>query len=149
VTERYLTSLHEAGHAIVGKAVGHDVYLIHVGREPPYEAYCDGGYMGGDIQSELRRALVTLGGYFAAAMYGQGLGFNVNNWDNAEQDWSKFQRHRGGMTYRHARRKVVAILREQSEALLAMAVRVDAEGDVVLGQHPSEYAIACEAIDAT
>lgn len=139
MSEHYLTALHEAGHAIVGKAVGHDVYQIYVQPEAPFQGFCEGGhfeYPG----AEQNRALIALGGYFAAAIYGQGLGFDVNDWDTAQQDWEEFQAGRGGMTYRHARRKVIAILTERREELLALAKRVESEVDVRLDPHPSEYA---------
>lgn len=142
----FLRALHEAGHAVVGKAVGHEVYHIHLDENPVGSDYCDGGYMGSAPKDRRLRAIVALGGYFAQTMFGQGRGFEVNDWDTAEQDWSRFQEYRDGMTYRHARAKVQAILRARSEELLALTDRVVAERDVYLDPHPSEYAIEAVAL---
>lgn len=141
----YLDALHEAGHAIVGKAVGHEVYVIHIGDE----CYCDGGYPGNSPHDRRLRALVALGGYFAAAMYGQGRGYCVSapwGWVTAEQDWEHFLEYRGGMTYRHARKKVVAILTARRDELLALAERVHRERHVLLDPHPSDEAILAVAL---
>lgn len=138
---RYLRALHEAGHAVVGKALGHEVYRVHIGDDGDY---CDGGYLSfdpnGDPPGRRKRAVIALGGYFATALYGQGQGFDVSDWNVAGGDWAKFERQRDGRTFRHARRVVMCILREKREELLALARRVEAEGDVVIDKHPSEYA---------
>jgi hypothetical protein len=136
-TSDYLHALHEAGHAIVGKHVGHEVYHVHIGDDG---GFCDGGYVDTGARSRMSRALVTLGGQLAVAMFGQGMGFDVNNWDNAADDLRKFEEARGGMTFRHARKKVQAILRAKEAELKALARRVAEEGDVYIDQHPSEYA---------
>lgn len=137
----FLRALHESGHAVVGKALGHEVYLIHLGDDGDY---CDGGYLSsfpdGEPAGQRRRALIALGGYFATAMYGQGQGFDVSDWAVAEQDLAEFESNRDGMTFRHARKKVIRILREHEEGLLALASRVANERDVRLDPHPSEYA---------
>lgn len=138
---RYLRALHEAGHAVVGKAVGHEVYLVHIGEDGDY---CDGGYLSatpdGDPPGQRKRALIALGGYFATAIYGQGLGFDVSDWDVAADDWKEFERQRDGRSFRHARRIVTGILREKRDELLALARRVEIEGEVAIDPHPSEYA---------
>lgn len=139
----YLEALHEAGHAIVGKYVGHEVYHVHVGDDG---GFCDGGYVDTGARSRMNRALVTLGGQLAVAMFGQGMGFDVNNWDNAADDLRHFEEARGGMTFRHARKKVQAILRAKEPELKALARRVAEERDVYLDQHPSEYAAIAIAL---
>lgn len=140
----FLRALHECGHAIVGKALGHEVYRIHLGHEDNEGDYCDGGYLSsspeGDPAGERRRALVALGGYFATALYGQGLGYRVDDWDVAEGDWENFQAKRDGMTFRHARKKVIAILRARREELLALTARLETELDLFLDPHPAEQA---------
>lgn len=129
----FLRALHECGHAVVGKALGHEVYQIHLGDEGDW---CDGGYLSfspeGDPAEERRRALVALGGYFATALYGQGRGYRVDDWDVAEGDWENFQAKRDGMTFRHARKKVIAILRARREELLALTARLETELDLFL-----------------
>lgn len=133
----YLEALHEAGHAIVGKHVGHEVYHVHIGDDA---GFCDGGFEDTGPKARMNRALVTLGGQLATAMFGQNMGFDVNNWDNAADDLRQFEANRGGMTFRHARKKVQAILRAKEAELKALALRVVEERDVYLDQHPSEYA---------
>jgi hypothetical protein len=141
-----LRALHEAGHAIVAKALGHEVYRIHVEecQDQGGGDYCDSGYLSsspeGDPQGERHRALVTLGGYFATALFGQGRGFDVSDWNVAAQDLENFYRLRDGMSFRHARKKVIQILRARESELFALAKRVEAEGDVYIDPHPSEYA---------
>jgi hypothetical protein len=135
----FLRALHEAGHAIVGKALGHEVWRVHVGDDGDY---CDGGYLSpapeGTPAGQRQRALVSLGGYLATAMHGQDQGFDVGDWDVAAEDWETFERLRDGMTYRHARRKVLRILTERAPELLALARRVESERDVRIDPHPSE-----------
>lgn len=104
--------------------------------------YCDGWHYGEDPRDVRLRALVSLGGYLAAAMYGQGMGYDVNDWATAEDDWQAFQDRRDGMTYRHARRKVQAILRANEAQLLSLTARVQRERDVALDPTPEQVAIA-------
>ena len=132
-TRDYLDALHESGHAIVAKAVGHDVYLVHIGKDG---AYCDSGHLSTRPKAQYERALVVLGGYFAVTMFGQGRGFFVNNWENAADDLREFQSIRNGMTFRHARNKVTAILRSRAAELLALADRVVVERDVRIDPDP-------------
>jgi hypothetical protein len=140
-SSRPLRALHEAGHAVVGKALGHEVYRIHLGDDGDY---CDGGYLSaspdGDPPGRRKRALIALGGYFATALYGQDQGFDVSDWDVASGDWEEFEAQRDGRSFRHARRVVIGLLREKRDELLALAERVALEGDVCIDPHPSEYA---------
>jgi hypothetical protein len=132
-TRDYLDALHESGHAIVSKAVGHDVYVIHIGKDG---CYCESGYIDKGVKSQQQRALTALGGYFAVTMFGQGLGFFVNNWENAADDLKNFEENRNGMSFRHVRNKVTTILRMKSDELLALAKRVVAEKDVFIDPEP-------------
>lgn len=135
----YVRALHECGHAIVGWEVGHEVFRIVLSDDGDY---CDGGYLspspGGSRREERKRALVALGGYFALAAYGQGLGWFVNGRRTAEQDFEEFETYRDGMTFRHARAKVQKILRAKEAELKALAARVVAERVVIFMPYPSE-----------
>lgn len=131
---RYLRALHEAGHAIVAKAVGHEVYLVHIGEDGDY---CDCGYPGNSDRDESLRALTALGGYYAAAMFGRGQGYDVNDWDTASQDWDTFQKFRRGRSFSHAKKAVKGILKNNKEKLLELARLVEQQGEVKIDPEPS------------
>lgn len=126
-----IIAVHEAGHATVAFAVGIDVVEIRIAAAGGHCTHT-GTYRSNQRTRRRAAALVSLGGYFAAALHCRQLdGYGrLNSWWNCSEDLARFWHNSCGMPFRQGRTMVLDILRERQSGLLALARRLERDGFV-------------------
>lgn len=127
--DTWWASIHEAGHAVCAMAVGIQVESVRVdeygggccttftptGPDRPYHCYYE------------------LAGYLAVALLAPNADKHFRSWEVLKTgDLAAFHKGRMGVTFRHARRKVIKILQERREATIKIAEELYRTGKVDL-----------------
>lgn len=137
---RRIQAVHEAGHAVVAIACGLSINLIKIDINPedsdwsPDAAgFCEYHYQ------EPFPFLQSIGGLLACSLYCQGLEEmdEWNTWENCSDDLEAFNKSRKGMTYRHARKIVLGILRHRKNEVLELADVLERDGVLNYSNAPS------------
>lgn len=141
-TMRRLQAIHEAGHAVVAMATGMHIHSlrIEVPRGDPVldtgGGYCLNYSPLGRWRS--KHSIMCLAGVLACSIhcrdYPEFEGHN--SWAWCHEDMRLFNAGRRGMTYRQARRMVLAILRAFEDEVLELAAILERDGFVTVANAP-------------
>lgn len=126
--EVWWACLHEAGHAVVAMAHGKDIVGIKVNNEGG--GFCDTGLKG---SPRSYHAYSSLAGYYAVALFATNAADHYRSWETLKGpglDLDIFNNGRMGASFRHARREVLALLRERKHDVLELAGRLYRYGRV-------------------
>lgn len=130
-----MMAVHEAGHAVVAMALGCDIVELRL--EPK------GGHCIHIPPTPVRswHACSALAGVYACRVHCRDNPrlADMNSWDNCSDDWAQFMARRGGMTFRHARRLVMGILRDREAQVLLFADILERDGYLSHENGPAEY----------
>jgi hypothetical protein len=121
ICSRWLTCIHEAGHAVVAKSFGHHVNFIQVDR--PY----GGGRANipDHVLGTEAGACIALAGFYAEAIFDRDSHLDKLEFDpegDANQgDFDMCLSSKKGRTFRQIRRKTIDLLNESSIAVVQLA----------------------------
>jgi hypothetical protein len=151
-TTRRLQAVHEAGHAVVAMATGMHIHSLRI-EVPEGDPILKtgGGYCLNYSPAERWRSkhsIMCLAGVLACSIHCRDYPEleEHNSWAWCHEDMRLFNADRNGMTYRQARRMVLAILRAREAEVLELAAILERDGIVTIANAPESMRSTSEEV---